>query len=300
MIDAKLTPTGNFCFLLLNGIGMSSIPAHIHSMGIEEQTSTAYDHNGFKRAIPDNLFVFQYTLSGHGAIRLGEHTFEVKQGQAFFVKLPSDHRYYLPQDSGYWKFLFIVLGGTAAEECWSQVTRRHGELLTLPAESLPIRTFLNLYAQAGSNPIADLYRCSELAYRFLMACSRHFLVLGAEEETWPESIRKTVALMRENYAELGVLDELAAYSGLSKYHFLRLFHRTTGLTTGQYVTQIRMQRAIQLLLDTKQTVEQIAQSIGYANGNYFCKVFRKTIGLSPQQFRSNRFASPSDRVTFLR
>ncbi|WP_127585416.1 helix-turn-helix transcriptional regulator [Paenibacillus koleovorans] len=104
--------------------------------------------------------------------------------------------------------------------------------------------------------------------------------------------------MRAKYAELNGLDELSEASGLSKYHFSRLFHRTKGVTPLHYLTNIRMEKAVELLRHSTLTVEEIAAGVGYASGNYFCKVFRSKTGSTPGQFRAGKGFAPVDFLLF--
>jgi AraC-like DNA-binding protein len=268
----------------------------IDSIGIEEQRSSDYGRDGLTRRGMDGHFVFQYTLSGFGAIRIKNHTVDLKPGQAFFVRIPDDHRYYLPESSRSWTFIFINLYGPLAEQCWKLITDNHGQLLSIDADSCPIRTLMEIHLQASNLQILDGYRTSDLAYRFLMECCRYYFAAQNNMDGWPASIRTAVAFIQKNYDNFRGLDQIAQHSGLSKYHFLRLFQRTTGLSPVQYLTKIRMDRAVYLLRHTKKSVEVIAQEIGYANSSYFCKVFRRVTGITPHQFRIDQ--DQSNHITF--
>ena len=57
-----------------------------------------------------------------------------------------------------------------------------------------------------------------------------------------------------------------------------------------YVTQVRMERAAQLLQNTDEKTYRIAEQTGYADPNYFSYVFKRHFGLSPSKFRSGQGA----------
>jgi two-component system response regulator YesN len=64
-----------------------------------------------------------------------------------------------------------------------------------------------------------------------------------------------------------------------------LFKNETGLTLNQYITDFRMKKAAQLLADPRNRISDISESVGYSDGNYFGKSFRKYTGFSPSEYR---------------
>jgi AraC family transcriptional regulator len=81
------------------------------------------------------------------------------------------------------------------------------------------------------------------------------------------------------------LTDLAIESGLSAYHFLRIFRRLTGTTPHQYVVNARLRWAAQMLLETSQPVTEIAYESGFADLSNFTRTFHRAIGQSPRAFR---------------
>src|SRR5699024_456014 len=106
--------------------------------------------------------------------------------------------------------------------------------------------------------------------------------------TFPDSIKKATTYINENYAKQITLDDIVEVSGLSKYHFSRLFRETIHLTPIQYLTKVRVNHSIELLKNESLTIENIAVQVGFSNGNYFNKVFRSTLGMSPGKYRNNK------------
>lgn len=81
------------------------------------------------------------------------------------------------------------------------------------------------------------------------------------------------------------LNELAEHAGYTPQHLNRLFRRTLGVTALQYLTRLRMDRAMELLAEGRLTVEAVAQAVGYEDPFYFSRVFREHVGRSPAQYR---------------
>lgn len=98
-------------------------------------------------------------------------------------------------------------------------------------------------------------------------------------------IRRTLALMHEDCAHPWTLEELAQRAGLSRTALAERFRATMGDTPLNHLRTIRMQRAMHLLADTGQRLEAVAAAVGYQDAFGFSKVFKRTTGLSPREFR---------------
>ena len=98
-------------------------------------------------------------------------------------------------------------------------------------------------------------------------------------------IRTVLALMHESCAHPWTLDELAQRAGLSRTSLAERFRQTLGDTPLNHLRTLRMQRAMQALSDSECTLEQVAQQVGYIDAFSFSKVFKRTVGVSPREFR---------------
>ena len=81
------------------------------------------------------------------------------------------------------------------------------------------------------------------------------------------------------------LEEVAAQVYISKAYLSELFTSHTGTSFSAYVTERRMQRAKQLLMNTKMSIQDIGQACGFYSSAYFSTVFTKRFGLSPRRYR---------------
>lgn len=79
--------------------------------------------------------------------------------------------------------------------------------------------------------------------------------------------------------------DISAHVFLSTSYVCTFFKTETGQTLNQYLTEYRMERAKQLLGDSRYKITEISSRVGYSDGNYFGKSFRKYTGLSPSEYR---------------
>lgn len=101
----------------------------------------------------------------------------------------------------------------------------------------------------------------------------------------PGIIRRCQELMRARLSEDISLDELAAEARLSPYHFARMFKQSLGVPPRVYLTQLRMEKACELLVLTDLPITDIAFKIGYSSSQVLARVFFKHQGLSPSDYR---------------
>ena len=81
------------------------------------------------------------------------------------------------------------------------------------------------------------------------------------------------------------LEQVARESGVSAYHFLRLFARVTGVTPHQYLVRSRLRLAARLLGQGSQAIGEIAYEVGFGDLSNFIRTFRRAAGVSPRAFR---------------
>jgi AraC-like DNA-binding protein len=81
------------------------------------------------------------------------------------------------------------------------------------------------------------------------------------------------------------LARVARYSGLSAFHFLRLFTRVLDVTPHQYLVRARLRRAARLLAELDRPVTDVAFDVGFTDLSNFVRTFRRAAGVSPRRFR---------------
>jgi AraC family transcriptional regulator len=99
---------------------------------------------------------------------------------------------------------------------------------------------------------------------------------------------EAIRLVESYAARPGRLQDLAAGAGMSKYHFLRVFRRLTGMTPYQYLLSARMRRAALDLASSRRPVLAIALDSGFGDLSTFNHRFRAAFGATPTQYRASQ------------
>ena len=108
-------------------------------------------------------------------------------------------------------------------------------------------------------------------------------------------ILKGIRYMSAHFREDIKIEDVARNSNLSVSHFHKLFLEQQGTTPSQYLTNIRISKAKELLLTTNKPMPEIAEQSGFTSQAYFCYAFKKETGETPSAFRSS-FAYPENQT----
>lgn len=109
-----------------------------------------------------------------------------------------------------------------------------------------------------------------------------------QQEQVEGSLQRAIAYINENLVNELSLKAIAVVAQMSPFYFARIFKQSTGLTPNQYVTNRRMERAKQILLEQDLSVIDVAQEVGIQSQSHFNKVFREYTGVTPKAYRNNR------------
>ena len=233
------------------------------------------------------LFFFQFTLAGWGHFQLyGQAPRQVPPGTGFFAIVPSEHRYYLPEDSPGWTFGWI---GIYHPYLLARVIRQvaaTGPVIEMPPDSALAANALRLVRGAIKKDFRDRYDVELALFEFVLAYERwahEASDSSGERKRLLEEVRTRIVASLPQ--AVGV-DTLAAEFGMSRSHFSHFFRARTGTTPARFATEVRIHEATRMLLHTRAQLKQIADACGFANANHFCKVFRRFQHLSPNSYRS--------------
>lgn len=88
-----------------------------------------------------------------------------------------------------------------------------------------------------------------------------------------------------HYGDSICVEALASDIGLSPNYVRSLFKESEGTTINEWIVEFRMEKACALLTDRRLKVKEISRMVGYENSSYFCSVFARRFGVSPNEYR---------------
>ena len=134
--------------------------------------------------------------------------------------------------------------------------------------------------------INDSFRESDLSAllcRLLVEIGRVVSTVG----TGTGRLHKSIRFLHENFSENIKTTDLAKMENMSMTTYNLHFKKYVGTPPTKYIIQLRMQLAVDLLLNSELSIQEISSRCGYSDYNFFTKVFRKEFGLPPTKYRKD-------------
>jgi len=285
---------GNFVLSSLTGRGpfrhTISLPRRrdrLHVMptstGYEIATGPSYDWDGRKRGNTP-FSILQHTIAGCGRLQFERQRYTIGPGETMLVTIPHTHRYWVEHGAS-WTFFWIAMSGQEALRLCRAILASTGPVFRLRPETIEelARICLDL-----TDTALEAGRASGRSYNAIMALHDDLM---ARQEVGPNgsrhvAVQRVAAHIRLHLDQPLEIQTLADMAGMSRAHFSRTFAHVEGLSPSEFVMRERMQRAARLLVNGQLSVKAIASACGFAEPNYFAKVFRRTFAISPSEFRT--------------
>jgi len=256
---------------------------------VETRTDpSGYYWDGMKRLGRNDapLFAFQLTLGGWGHFQLyGQPPRRVTPGTAFIAVMPSRHRYCLPKESPGWTFGWISVYHPYVLERMKKLVSVAGPLIDVVPDGPLAAIALRLMRGAIKKDYRDRFEVELALFEFLVACEQSVQKARDNSGEGEKLVKVLGTRVLASLPHALDVTTLAAEHGMSRTHFSHFFKARTGNTPAHFATEVRIAQAVRLLVQTELPLKQIAVQCGFANANYFCKVFRRCQHMSPLSYR---------------
>lgn len=279
-----LAPESRWLTVTPSPIAKSSI-LHVQELG-DFLANGGY----FTRRSGLESYLIKYTVSGEGILQYRGQTYTLKPNQIFWIDCREPQYYCTSPEAGNWRVLWVHFYGPTSAAYYEifQAQNRGQPVMTLePANrvSQAIQALLTLYSNPDNTLTTDIY-----ASEYLLETMVDVIKNTDQQREWlgvPQFVQQVRSYLSEHYAERITLDDLAARFAVSKFHLQKQFKHYVGYSPSEYLLQVRLTRAKELLRTSDQPVAQIAADVGIQNTSYFINLFHKAEGITPAQYRTN-------------
>lgn len=255
----------------------------------------------FKLSFHTHDFVeISYVEEGVGYHYVDDQVLPTKRGDLFLIPVGTPH-VFRPTSQNQDKPLVVyncIFRSDVLESC-RQLLPAASELMTFiysPSEAprrwLQFEDRHDRFRSILNNMYTEFLQKAPGYESVLLASLVHLLILLHRLDRWAESecvtsnkMDDAIHFIQSHFWQPITVKEVADYSYMSSSHFQRLFKKATGMTFTQYLQNLRIQKCCELLKSTNQSVQQIANQVGYQDMKFFHSLFRKKTGYTPQQYR---------------
>lgn len=158
--------------------------------------------------------------------------------------------------------------------------------LETEAYSNGLMTYQERYEGQSLKTIMAYEKEEDLKIWFLEKISEICQNVNIYKETESNTvISKAKAYIQKHYKKDISLDDVSREADISPYYFSKLFKEETGENFIEYLTNIRIEKAKKLLMNKELSIKEICIQVGYGDPNYFSRIFKKSCGVTPTEFR---------------
>lgn len=249
---------------------------------IRRDKSYFYDAKRRKDAVHVCL---QLTLRGTGFYEDRAGRVLLPAGCAFLQIIPGPFRYgFAPESNEPYEHVFLTLTGGMAMREYARLIGAFGHVLRFSAIDPISDLMLGLMRQSERGQLADRYLVSAQLYHLLMTI--HSVLRRPQLQTSARA-RAAIELIKKHghEASFGV-HELAEALDCSREYLSRQFRDAAGMSPSDYLLQHRLKLAAKQLRGGDEKLSLIAKAAGFSDANYLCRVFKKSVGVTPAKFRA--------------
>lgn len=263
----------------------------------------------------NNYWNFIFVESGTALVTVGEKNYTVESGHIVFI-FPNQFHYIRSADDttvSYISCSFVSDSVMLLNLKNTPIRCSESDYAYLLSALNNAASALSIYKESSNHNYKDVYlpqllQKLQIAYNcieiFILIVSnnrpteapkeshkqtRHANITAGVEEYLAERVRETISLQ-----------DTAQHFGYSVSNIQKIFKAVTGQSIIVYFNKLKLEEAKKLIAENNMTFSQIASYLGYSNPNYFSRIFKTTVGMTPTEYANLHQKKPADVATAMK
>ena len=254
----------------------------VNCCGFQKFITKNYTRNREKGRLDYQII---YVIKGKGYFKIGQSLTEVLEGSIVIYRPHEEQNYqYYFQDNPevYW----VHFTGIGVDECLENAGLSGEKIINVGLTNNCIELFKRIMNELQvKRPLHEQFSNVLLLELLLQLGRRNLNISSGINKHQDKKFQKIIELMHSSYNLQWSVKDFAKECNLSIYRFIHNFKNHTGMSPMEYLTNVRIDKAKELLLDSSLNISEISNVLGYENPLYFSRVFKNKTGMPPSNFR---------------
>ena len=207
-------------------------------------------------------YLLHYIVDGKGTYQTGERKFQLEAGEGFLIE-PNSLVYYQADGKEPWSYLWIGFSGKRAEEYLEDLGLNSCQLTFRSQKGQELKRLVLEMMGCSDGSVTSRFRQQSLLYGFFSILSENAVDRGRSEPSKENFyMERAVTFIRNRYSSNIKVADIAGHLCVDRSYLYKLFKNTLDMSPQEFLTEVRLSRAKELLSATKLSVEQVALSCG--------------------------------------
>lgn len=279
-------------------LGMSGMSGMSEMTGMLGIKSVIFDHDIEGWYIEDArvpYHILMFVASGAVSYTIGGKELLLREGEAMFIPAGTSRSAHNVAGSGHQKYAAHFLGGRGAEQALAELATYALQPVRLQSAGYFRQRFSMLLTQWFAHPSGSPLIAEGILLELLGR-------LAQEVRQQPVSpvmqglVSRMQSYIVHHYGDQIRLEDLARHIGRSPNHVSKLFKQVLGQTPMEYIHEVKIAVACELLRSSDMNIAEISDHLGYCEQSYFHRVFKKYTGASPSAVQKGTAPAGSHRM----
>ena len=251
-----------------------------------ERTEPLHAYGPHKR----DHYLFHFVISGKGTLYSNDTAYRIDHGHGFLI-LPDQTTTYVADEEDPWEYTWIEFDGLRVSESISLAGLSAAQPVYTPQNHEAGRLLQEQMMYIVNHPQDSPVRQIGQGFLFLdqLVQSSAARRLPSQRRLRDFYMKEALSFIEQNYQRDISIEEIAAFCGLNRSYFGKVFRDSMGESPQAFLLHYRMARAAQLLKESSLSIAAIGAMVSYDNQLHFSRAFKAVYGVPPRTYRQTHF-----------
>lgn len=257
-----------------------------------ERTEPLHAYGPHKR----DHYLFHFVISGKGTLYSNDTAYRIDHGHGFLI-LPDQTTTYVADEEEPWEYTWIEFDGLRVSESISLAGLSAAQPVYTPQNHEAGRLLQEQMMYIVNHPQDSPVRQIGQGFLFLdqLVQSSAARRLPSQRRLRDFYMKEALSFIEQNYQRDISIEEIAAFCGLNRSYFGKVFRDSMGESPQAFLLHYRMARAAQMLKETTLPIGTISTMVSYANQLHFSRAFKSVYGMAPRTYRQAHFIRTEEK-----